>query len=127
TSRRGLMRIIACAAVAVALAGCAGTSEMGGGRYAVSANDNKLVLDNGVAKVPPNPAPDTVAIIDLRATPPAVVAEIEAPATVVGPPTAVAITPDESIALVTSAMKILASHPTTQVPDNRMSAVDPTG
>jgi len=120
------MRIIACAAAAVALAGCAGTSEMGGGRYAVSANDNKLVLDNGVAKVPPNPAPDTVAIIDLRATPPAVVAEIEAPASVVGPPTSVAIAPDESIALVTSAMKILPSDPTKQVPDNRVSVIDLT-
>ena len=71
-------------------------------QLAISVNDNKVVLDNGTAKVVPNPAPDTVTIIDLKANPPRVVAEIKAPASVVGPPLSVALTPDESLALVTS-------------------------
>ena len=93
-------------------------------QIAVSANDNKLMLVNGVATVVQNPAPDTVAIIDLKQFPPKILAEIEAPASVVGPPLSVAITPDESLALVTAAMKIDPNDATKQVPDNRLSVID---
>lgn len=93
-------------------------------QVAVSANDNKLVLVNGVATVQQNPAPDTVAIIDLKEFPPKIIAEIEVPASVVGPPLSVAITPDEGLALVTAAMKINPHDPTKQVPDNRLSVID---
>src|SRR5207237_7050052 len=51
-------------------------------------------------------------------------AEIEAPTSVVGPPLSVAITPDESLALVTAAMKIDPHDATKQVPDNRLSVLD---
>ena len=93
-------------------------------QVAVSANDNKLVLVNGVATVAQNPVPDTVAIIDLKQFPPKVMAEIEAPTSVVGPPLSVAITPDESLALVTAAMKIDSNDATKQIPDNRLSVID---
>src|SRR5215831_5064983 len=93
-------------------------------QIAVSANDNKLMLVNGVATVMQTPAPDTVAIIDLKQFPPKIIAEIEAPASVVGPPLSVAITPDESLALVTAAMKIDPNDATKQVPDNRLSVID---
>jgi len=93
-------------------------------QLAVSANDNKVVLVNGVATVVQNPVPDTVAIIDLKEFPPKILAEIEVPASVVGPPLSVAITPDESLALVTAAMKIDPNDPTKQVPDNRLSVID---
>ncbi len=58
-------------------------------QIAVSANDNKLMLVNGAATVVQNPAPDTVAIIDLKQFPPKILAEIEVPASVVGPPLSV--------------------------------------
>src|SRR4029453_9333607 len=93
-------------------------------QIAVSTNDNKLMLVNGVATVVQNPAPDTVAIIDLKQFPPKIIAEIEAPASVVGPPLSVAITPDESLALVTAAMKIDPNDRTKQTPDNRLSVID---
>jgi len=93
-------------------------------QLAISVNDNKVVLDNGTAKVVPNPAPDTVTIIDLKANPPRVVAEIKAPASVVGPPLSVALTPDESLALVTAAQKIDPADPTKRVPDNKVSVID---
>jgi YVTN family beta-propeller protein len=100
------------------------TASVAMAQVAVSANDNKLGLVNGVATVQQNPAPDTVAIIDLKEFPPKIVAEIEAPVSVVGPPLSVAITPDESLALVTAAMKINPQDPTKQVPDNRLSVID---
>jgi WD40 repeat protein len=95
-------------------------------QIAVSANDNKVVLANGVVKVVPNPPPDTVTIIDLRVWPPKVLGEVEAPGSVVGPPLSVAITPDESFALVTAAMRVDPSDPTKQAPDSRLSVVDLT-
>jgi DNA-binding beta-propeller fold protein YncE len=95
-------------------------------QIAVSANDHKARLVNGVNTVVPNPTPDTVSIIDLKTTPPTVIAEVNAPASVVGPPVSVAITPDASIALVTSATKISPTDPTKTVPDNRMSVIDLT-
>ena len=118
------MKKTAIGACALALAACAGpqsTAESQRGWLAVSANDNKAVLHNGVTTVVPNAAPDTLALIDLRASPPAVVAEIEAPASVVGPPMSVAIAPDESIALVSAAMRLAGDR---QVPDNKISVVD---
>jgi DNA-binding beta-propeller fold protein YncE len=93
-------------------------------QLAVSSNDNKVTLNNGVVKVVPNPAPDTATIIDLGATPPRVVAEISVPGSVVGPPLSVAIAPDQGLALITSSMKIDPADRTKQVPDNRLSVVD---
>ncbi|MBN8493869.1 MAG: YncE family protein [Burkholderiales bacterium] len=95
-------------------------------QIAVSVNDNKMVLDNGVPKVAANPQPDTVAIIDMKTMPPRLIDEIKAPASVAGPPLSVAVAPDESIALVTSAMKVSPTDPTKVVPDNRMSVIDLT-
>lgn len=91
---------------------------------AVSANDNKMKLVDGKAVVEQNPPADTVAIIDLAASPPRKIAEIEVPASVVGPPFSVAVTPDESLALVTAAMKLDPANPGKQVPDNRVSVID---
>ncbi len=93
-------------------------------QIAVSANDSKAVLDNGVVKVVPNPPPDTAAIIDLAASPPRLVAEVDVPASVVGPPFSVAITPDDSLALVTAAMRVDPADPTKQAPDSRLTVLD---
>jgi DNA-binding beta-propeller fold protein YncE len=93
-------------------------------QIAVSANEHKVVLVNGVATAVPNPAPGSVTIIDLKAWPPKVVAEIEAPASVVGPPNSVAITPDESLAIVTNADKLDPADPKKRVPDNHISVID---
>lgn len=93
-------------------------------QLAVSSNDGKAVLVNGVNTVPPNPADDTVTIIDLGVSPPRVIGEIKAPSSVVGPPQNVAIAPDESIALVASNMKVDPADPTKVTPDNRLSVID---
>jgi DNA-binding beta-propeller fold protein YncE len=94
------------------------------GQLAVVATDNKLILVNGVTQVARNAAPDTLALIDLKTFPPRLVAEIDVPASVIGPPLSVAVTPDEGLALVTAAMKIDPDDPTKQVDDTRLSVID---
>jgi DNA-binding beta-propeller fold protein YncE len=108
---------------------CAGVlAALGAGgahaQLAASANDNKIILVNGVPTVADKPQPDTVALIDLRARPPVLLRHIEVKTSVVGPPLSVAITPDERLMLVTAAMKIDPADGTRLLPDNRLSVVD---
>lgn len=103
----------------IALTGSACYAEI-----AVSANDGKMVLENGVATVRKEPLPDTVSIIELSGTSPRIVAELPAPASVVGPPSSVAIAPDESFALVTGAMKVDPADPTKAIPDDKLTVID---
>ena len=77
---------------------------------AVSANDGKMVLENGVAMVRKAALPDTISIIEMSGASPRIIAELPVPASVVGPPPSVAIAPDESFALVTGAMKVVSSE-----------------
>jgi DNA-binding beta-propeller fold protein YncE len=93
-------------------------------QIAVSANDNKSVLVNGVAGVSPNPVPDTVTVIDLGTNPPKLLAEIKAPASIVGPPQSVAVSRDESFALVTGAMKLDPADSKKILPDDKLSVID---
>ena len=107
------------AAVLVGVTGAAAYAEI-----AVSANDAKLKLVNGKAEVQKSPPADTVTFIDLRASPPKVLAEIEVPNSLVGPPTNVAVSPKEDIALVASSMRIDPADPTKQIPDDRVTVID---
>ncbi len=103
----------------VALAGSAAHAEI-----AVSANDGRRVLEDGVAKVRKTPLPDSVSIIELSGGAPRIVAELPAPASVVGPPSSVAVASDESFALVTGAMRIDPVDPTKAVPDDKLTVID---
>ena len=93
-------------------------------QIAVSANDNKIALVNGVNVVPANPPPDTVTILDIGVSPPKVLGELQAPSSVVGVPQSVAVSKDESFALVTSAMKVDPADPKKTAPDDRLSVID---
>jgi DNA-binding beta-propeller fold protein YncE len=93
-------------------------------QLAVSANDNKATLDNGANKVVVNPPADTITVIDLGVRPPKIVAELNVPTSVVGPPMSVAVAPDESIALITRASKLDPADPTKVVADDTLSVVD---
>src|SRR5260370_17485888 len=88
---------------ALSLAALISVSSGASGQLAVSANDGKAVLVDGVNSVPANPPPDTVTVVDLSTVPPRVVAELQAPASVVAPPLSVPLTPDKSSSLVTAA------------------------
>jgi DNA-binding beta-propeller fold protein YncE len=91
---------------------------------AVSAQDGKQILIDGVPSVPASPAADYVAIFDLNSTPPRLVAEVPAPTSVVGPPQSVAVAPDESFALVTSANAIDPADPTKVTLNDKLTVID---
>jgi DNA-binding beta-propeller fold protein YncE len=110
--------------VAVAIAAVPLLSINAAAQIAVSSNDGKAILVNGVNTVPANPVDDTVTIINLGVSPPKIIADLKAPSSVVGPPQNVAVAPDESFALVASNMKLDPADPKKQVPDNRLSVID---
>jgi DNA-binding beta-propeller fold protein YncE len=70
------------------------------GSLIVSANDGKYPMIDGSYHVAESPTPDTLAVIDAAANPPKLVSEIEVQHSVTAPPTAVALSPDEKLALV---------------------------
>ena len=70
----------------------------------LSSNDGHTVVDTkGTLIAPPKPMPDTVSIIDVRQYPPKIKDTIEVPGSVVGPPMAVWVAPDEAGDMVASA------------------------
>lgn len=90
----------------------------------VSANDAKVQLVDGVNTPVPTAPPDTVTIIDLRSGSPRVVVELPVPNSIVGPPQNVAITPDESLALVASSTRLDPADGTKTVPDDKLTVID---
>lgn len=117
------MNLLRLAAVVVPLAVLSGVS-LAHAQLLLSTNDNKVTLVNGVATVVKSPPPDTLTVIDIKSWPPKVVAELDVPGSVVGPPFSVAVAPDESIALVTANEKLDPSDPTKRIANNTMSVVD---
>jgi len=101
-----------------------GVAAPAGAQIAVSGNDNKVLLVNGVVTVVQNPPSDTVSVIDLKASPPRVIGEVPAPVSVVGPPLSVAVTPDESLAIVTASNKVDPADPKKQAPNNQVTVID---
>jgi DNA-binding beta-propeller fold protein YncE len=93
----------------------------------LSSNDAHTVQDEQKALVAPkDPHPDTVSIIDVTRYPPTITATIEVPGSVVGPPTAAWVAPDESWAIVTSATKLDPQGKGGTGPDDRVSVIDLT-
>jgi len=115
-------RHIASALVATSFAGLAITASHA--EIVVTANDGKMVLENGSAVVRKQPLPDTVSVIDFTDGALKILGEVPAPASVVGPPPSVAIAPDGSFALVTGAMKVDPADATKTVPDDKLSVLD---
>jgi hypothetical protein len=111
-------------AAGLALLATAANAPAARAQIAVSANDNKVVLVNGVVTVVSNPPPDTVSVIDLKTSPPRVIGEVPAPVSVRGAPLSIALTPDESLVLVTASEKANPNDPTKRAPNNQVSVVD---
>jgi hypothetical protein len=91
---------------------------------AVVSNDGHTVTIDGVQQAAKPAKPDTVSLVDLAHYPPRIIATIEAPGSVVGPPMAVAVAKDESYAIVTSATKLDPADPGKVAPDDRVSVID---
>jgi len=114
-----LLRGTALVALTLPFLGLAANAQI-----AVSANDNKIALVDGANTVPANPAADTVTILDIGVSPPKVLGELIAPSSVVGVPQSVAVSKDESFALVTAAMKVDPADPKKTTPDDKVSVID---
>jgi DNA-binding beta-propeller fold protein YncE len=116
-------QLVALAAVVLgaAIAICAPAARA---QIALSANDAKQRLDNGVPRTVPGGPADTVSVIDLGQYPPKLLAEIEAPTTVAGPPSTIAISPDGALALVASGVRLNPADPAKLVDDNRVTVID---
>ncbi len=93
----------------------------------VSSNDGHTVMDaQGALVAPSAPGPDTITVIDVAHSPPSIKATFNAPGSVVGPPGAIWISPDESWGIVTSATKSdpAATKSAGIVPDDRVAVFD---
>jgi DNA-binding beta-propeller fold protein YncE len=108
----------------VLVAGFAGLALPAAADIAVSSNDAHTVLVNGGQVAAKDAPPDSVSIIDLKQYPPRILATLDAPGSVVGPPMAVAVARDESYAIVTSATRLDAQDAGKIVPDDRLSVID---
>jgi len=92
----------------------------------ISGNDGKLDLASGGQLVLAEPQPDSVSVLDFAVYPPRVTHLPGVSNSVLGPPTNVAITPNESLALVASAARLVAGDPPRQVLDNALRVIDLT-
>jgi DNA-binding beta-propeller fold protein YncE len=90
----------------------------------VSANDGKWAMVNGAYKLADQPAPDTLVVIDAANFPPKIVSQVEVEHSVVAPPMAVALTPDEKLALVSAPAKPDPADKTKLVRDKFLQVVD---
>jgi DNA-binding beta-propeller fold protein YncE len=93
----------------------------------IAGNDEKVFLVGGQRRVNP-PGKDTVSIIDIsdRAKP-RIIANLPLMNSIVGPPTNLAITPDEHLALVANALDWVPDGQSWKgVPDNKVSIIDLT-
>ena len=107
--------VVVAAATWFALAACASA------QIAVSANDGKQLRPGDD---PPGIRPDTVATIDLSVSPPKILAKIDAPASMIGPPDSVAVSPDSSFAIVTCSQKPDPSNPEKPLLADTVSVID---
>ena len=67
-------------------------------RLAIAGNDGKQIQAGEQTGV----TPDSVSVIDLAAYPPKVIGQVQVPAAMIGPPEAVAVSRDDSFAIVTA-------------------------
>jgi DNA-binding beta-propeller fold protein YncE len=115
-----------CAGAAVALI-CLVALPTVAADLVLSSNDGHTILDaEANLAAPKEPRPDTVSLIDVSRFPPTVVATIDCPGSVVGPPMAAWMAKDSSWAIVTSATKADAEGKFGIAPDDRVSVIDLT-
>jgi DNA-binding beta-propeller fold protein YncE len=90
-------------------------------------NDQKVGWDAAGKVVTAAPGEDTVSVVDIGSDPtnPKIVADLELMNSIFGPPTNLAITPDETLALVTNAMNwVQEGDAWKPAPDNKLYVID---
>jgi len=89
-------------------------------RLAIAGNDGKQIQAAEQIGV----TPDSVSVIDLAAYPPKVIGQVQVPAAMIGPPEAVAVSRDDSFAIVTAAQKIFSSDAAHPTDNDQVSLID---
>jgi len=92
-------------------------------QLAISANDG---VQPRLGQPPTDVRPNSISVIDLNRYPPRVVGTVQAPVSMIGPPTAVAVARDESYAIVTASQKLDPADSTKLVLDDKVSVIDLT-
>ena len=123
-------RLVAAALLAIAtLAGCAAPPAPGKRSLMIVGNDEKQSWNEAGAGVMSPQGRDTVSVIDIGSDPlaPKIVVNLPLTNTIFGPPTNLAITPDESLALVANSVNIVDEGGVLKsVPDTRLWVIDLT-
>lgn len=96
------------------------------GQLVISGNESKIDLTSGTAVVLPDAPPDSVSILDFSSFPPEVTHLDNIRNSVIGPPSNIAITPDESLALIASSTLPDPENPGKWIPDNVIHVIDLT-
>jgi DNA-binding beta-propeller fold protein YncE len=124
------MRVLVAAVSLAVLAGCAGMQQSGGKReLMIVGNDEKVSWDAAGKQVLLPPGKDTVSVIDIGTDPlaPRILANLPLMNSIFGPPTNLAITPDESLALVANSMDWVKDGEVWKpAPDNKLHVIDLT-
>ena len=114
----------------IALVGCAATNPAPGKReLIVVGNDEKVGISDAGAFVFSAAGKDTVSIIDIGTDPlaPRILVSLPLTNSIFGPPVNLAITPDESLALVANSMDAEKDGAGWKmVPDNKLYVIDLT-
>jgi len=100
------------------------TASAASHRWVVSANENKLDLVTGSQRILPNAAPDSLTLLDFSSFPPSVRHLTNVPNTVLGPPSNVAISPDNRYILIADSIALDASRPSGWRPQQRIHILD---
>ena len=116
------------AAFSAALAGCAGMDAAPGKRQLmIVGNDEKIGWDAAGKQLFLPPGKDTVSIVDIGTDPlaPKILASLPLMNSIFGPPTNLAITPDEKLALVANSMNWAQDGANWKpAPDDRLYVID---
>lgn len=124
------MRLMVAAVSLAVLAGCAGMQQSDGKReLMIVGNDEKASWDAAGKLVLLPPGKDTVSVIDIGTDPlaPRILANLPLMNSIVGPPTNLAITPDEGLALVANSMDVQTDGAGWKmVPDDKLYVIDLT-
>src|ERR1700761_5736592 len=95
-----------------------GMSTMASAEIAVSANDGKQVKAGDIVD---GPQPDSISVLNISGDQVKVIGSVAAPAAMIGPPAAVAVSKDGRFALVTACQKLDGMK---VVPDDLVQVVD---
>ena len=106
-----------------------GLSASAQAQFLVIGDDNKLHWDDAGKPVLTEPGKDEVVIVDIKnRQSPTIVATLPLMNTVIGPPTNIAIVPDESLALVANSLNYQPEGAAFKsTPDNRIYVIDLKG